>query len=100
VVLVASSGEVEVPSVEGLPSSEAQAILRQAGFEVLVTEEPTTAQAPGTVVFQAPSAGTEVSFGSRVAITVAVAPAPTPTPTPPPTVAPTPEPTPSPTPTP
>jgi serine/threonine-protein kinase len=96
VVLVASSGEVEVPSVEGLPSSEAQAILRQAGFEVLVTEEPTTAQAPGTVVFQAPSAGTEVSFGSRVAITVAVEPAPTPTPTPPPTVAP-PSPSPSPT---
>ncbi len=92
VVLVASNGKVEVPNVEGLPSGEAQATLRQAGFEVLVNEEPTDAEAAGTVVFQAPAPGTEVSFGSRVAITVAVAPDPEPTqpPAPSPTSTPTP----------
>jgi serine/threonine-protein kinase len=85
VVIVASSGTVEVPNVEGLPEAEATAILTQAGFEVLSTDEESDSAAPGTVLFQAPGAGTEVSVGSRVAITVAVAPAPEPTPEPPPT---------------
>jgi len=83
VSLVVSSGAVTVPDVVGLPSGEAQAVLGQAGFTVVVTEEESTAQPEGRVVFQAPAAGTEAQAGSRVAITVAVAPAPTPTPTPP-----------------
>ncbi len=96
VVLVASSGTIEVPNVEGLPEAEATAILNQAGFQVLVTDEESATDDPGTVLFQAPAAGTEVSVGSRVAITVAVAPAPQPTPEP--TTAPTqPPPTPEPT---
>ena len=94
VTLVASSGKVEVPDVVGLPSGEAQAILSQAGFQVLVNEEEST-EPPGIVVFQAPSPGTEVSGGSRVAITVAVEPAPEPT-QPPQTPAPTSQSTPSP----
>ena len=89
-----SSGTTTVPDVVGLPSGEAQAILAQAGFDVRVTEQATSEQPPGVVVFQAPPAGTEVSAGARVAITVATAPAPTPTPTPTPTPAPTPAPTP------
>lgn len=94
VTLVASSGQVEVPEVVGLPSGEAQAILRQAGFNVSVLEEDSTEEV-GTVTFQAPVAGTEASFGSRVAITVAraAAPQPTPTPTATPTPTPAPEPT-------
>jgi beta-lactam-binding protein with PASTA domain/tRNA A-37 threonylcarbamoyl transferase component Bud32 len=88
VVLVASSGTIEVPNVEGLPEAEATAILNQAGFQVLVNDEESAAEDPGTVLFQAPAAGTEVSVGSRVAITVAVEPAPVPT-EPPATPAPT-----------
>jgi serine/threonine-protein kinase len=82
VVLVASSGTIEVPNVEGLPEAEATAILNQAGFQVLVNDEESATDEPGTVLFQAPAAGTEVSVGSRVAITVAVVPAPEPTPEP------------------
>jgi beta-lactam-binding protein with PASTA domain len=89
VTLVASSGQVEVPQVVGLPSGEAQAILRQAGFNVSVLEEDST-EPVGTVTFQAPAAGTEASFGSRVAITVAQATTPQPTPTPTATTTPTP----------
>jgi eukaryotic-like serine/threonine-protein kinase len=88
VQLVASSGRVEVPDVEGLSRSEAQAILTQAGFQVLVNSEESS-EPVDTVLFQAPSPGTDVSFGSRVAITVAVAPTPTPTPTPTPMPTPT-----------
>jgi serine/threonine-protein kinase len=98
VTLRVSSGTATVPDVVGLSSGEAQAILAQAGFEVLVTEQETDEQRPGTVVFQAPPAGTEVQAGARVAITVATAPAPTPTPTP--TPQPTPQPTATPAPTP
>ncbi len=87
VTLVVSNGNVEMPDVVGLPSGEAQAILSQAGFQVLVNEETSTETA-GTVVFQAPSPGQEVSAGTRVAITVAVAPAPIPVPTPAPTTPP------------
>jgi serine/threonine-protein kinase len=82
VVLVASSGTIEVPNVEGLPESEATAILSQTGFQVLVNDEESATDDPGTVLFQAPAAGTQVSVGSRVAITVAVEPAPQPTPEP------------------
>jgi serine/threonine-protein kinase len=89
-----SSGTTTVPDVVGLPSGEAEAILTQAGFEVRTTQQTTSAQPAGTVVFQAPPAGTEVTAGTRVAITVAVAPAPTPTPQP--TPAPTPAATPAP----
>lgn len=92
VTLVASSGTVEVPNVEGLPEAEATAILTQAGFEVLVSDEESATETPGTVLFQAPAAGTEVSVGSRVAITVAVEPAPDPTPDPPPAQSPDPTP--------
>jgi serine/threonine-protein kinase len=91
-----SSGTTTVPDVVGLPSGEAEAILTQAGFEVRTTQQTTSAQPAGTVVFQAPPAGTEVTAGTRVAITVAVAPAPTPAPTPQPTPAPTPVVTPAP----
>jgi serine/threonine-protein kinase len=77
-----SSGTTTVPDVVGLPSGEAQAVLAQAGFDVRVTEQTTSDSPAGTVVFQAPPAGTEVTAGTRVAITVAVAPAPTPAPTP------------------
>jgi len=89
-----SSGTTTVPDVVGKPSGEAQAILAQAGFDVRVTEEETSAQPPGVVVFQAPPAGTEVNAGTRVAITVAKAPAPVPTPAPTPPASPAPTPVP------
>jgi eukaryotic-like serine/threonine-protein kinase len=80
--LVVSSGTVTVPRVVGLSSGEAQAILGQAGFEVRVIDEQTDREPPGTVLFQAPSAGDEVQAGTVVAITVAVAPPPEPSPEP------------------
>ena len=102
VVLVASSGKVTVPDVQDEPIAEATAILRQAGFEVIQNPEESDTVEPGIVLFQAPSPGTEVAFGSRVALTVSEAPAvqtPTPTQAPTPSPSPTTAPTPAATPT-
>ena len=101
VVLVASNGRVTVPNVQDQPIAEATAVLRQAGFEVIENPEESDAVEPGIVLFQAPSPGTEVAFGTRVALTVSVAPevvtpVPTPAPTPAPTTAATPATTPQP----
>lgn len=81
---------VKVPNVVGKPSSEAQAILGQSGFEVAVKEEASEIDTPGTVIRQDRE---EACQGATVTITVAVSAPPstsppisppTPTPTPPP----------------
>ncbi|MBU6336919.1 MAG: Stk1 family PASTA domain-containing Ser/Thr kinase [Acidobacteria bacterium] len=73
VTLIVSTGKekVEVPSVVGQSSEDAQATLRGAGFGVSVTQKESSDAAPGTVIGQSPAGGTEADRGSTVAIEVA-----------------------------
>lgn len=73
VTLIVSSGKekVEVPSVVGQASEDAQATLRGAGFGVSVTQKESATATPGTVISQDPAGGSEADRGSTVAIVVA-----------------------------
>ena len=75
VALTVSQGEIpRVPSVRGRNRVDAEEILRNAGFGVIVIEGPSQAEA-GTVVFQEPGAGTEITEGDLVVtITVSTGP--------------------------
>ena len=81
VALVVSDGrgsppapaEVEVPGVVGLTSSEAVSALRDAGLKARV-RQVTSPEGRGTVVDQAPTAGTTVVEGGIVALEVAKPP--------------------------
>jgi len=79
--IVISTGEVEVENVVGETQADAEAILREQGFDPNVVFEETGDATAGTVIRQIPSAGSTATLGSVVTITVATAP-PTPTPTP------------------
>ncbi len=66
---------VAVPKVVGLTQSQAQTTLEATGLRVgQVSQEPTLAVPPGTVVSQKPSAGSEVKKDSAVDIAVAAIP--------------------------
>ena len=74
VALTVSRGEIpRVPPVRGRNRVDAEEILRNAGFEVIVIEGPSQAEA-GTVVFQEPGSGTELGLGEAVTITVSSGP--------------------------
>ena len=75
VALVVSQGEIpRVPSVRGRNRIDAERILQEAGFGVIVIEGPSQAEA-GTVVFQEPASGTEITEGELVVtITVSTGP--------------------------
>ena len=91
VVLFVSTGEVEVPDVVNMTQADAEATLRDQGFNpvpVMVTGTGT----PGTVVSQSPTAGSFARLGSTVTINVIQQPTSTPTPTPT-TTSPSPSPT-------
>jgi penicillin-binding protein 1A len=60
---------IQVPSVIGLPRSDAEDVLRQAGFFVTSTVATST-QPAGTVVYQSPAAGVDAYQTSTVTITV------------------------------
>jgi beta-lactam-binding protein with PASTA domain len=63
---------VAVPKVVGQTQSQAQTTLEASGLRVgQVSQEPTLAVPPGTVVSQSPSAGSEVKKDSAVDISVA-----------------------------
>ncbi len=81
VSVVVSNGNIVVPNVVGLSQEQAQANLRQLGFQLSVVTQPSSTPA-GTVLAQAPTANSKAKKGSLVTITVA-SPPPTP-PTPPP----------------
>ena len=63
---------VSVPDVVGTTSSQATATLRNAGFDVNLVSVPSD-RAPGTVVAQAPPAGSEQPEGSTIRLNVAEA---------------------------
>ena len=74
VALTVSRGETpRVPAIRGRNRVDAEEILRNAGFEVIVIEGPSQAEA-GTVVFQEPTSGTELALGEAVTITVSTGP--------------------------
>jgi serine/threonine-protein kinase len=64
------SGEVAVPAVIGLSRDEAVRVLKDAGFEVEVTEEPSDTVDEGLVVSQDPAQGTDAEQGSTVELVV------------------------------
>ncbi|MFE5604852.1 Stk1 family PASTA domain-containing Ser/Thr kinase [Streptomyces coelicoflavus] len=70
--LVVSTGapKVDVPDVEGLTFSEAEATLKDKGFEVEKQSEEST-QTPDTVLTQDPKSGASREKGSTVTLTVA-----------------------------
>ena len=66
-----SSGNISVPNVVGLPSTQAQAELANAGFNVgTAINVVDTSVAAGTVLKQDPPGGTSASLGSTVTLTV------------------------------
>ena len=74
VALSVSQSEIpRVPPVRGRNRVDAEEILRNAGYEVIVIEGPSQAEA-GTVVFQEPGSGTELGLGEAVTITVSSGP--------------------------
>jgi beta-lactam-binding protein with PASTA domain/predicted Ser/Thr protein kinase len=77
VTLVVSSGKerVAVPKVTDLTEDEARSTLEALGFTIAATDTETDDQDPGTVLTQAPVAGTKLAKGGKVTLTVAKAPA-------------------------
>jgi len=76
VVLVVSRGveQVEVPDVTGLDRDEAERLLRENELAIAAVTEETDEEAPGQVLRQDPSPGTEVDRGTTVTVTVAEEP--------------------------
>jgi serine/threonine-protein kinase len=77
ITLIVSRGpeKTAVPDVVGRPQAEAEATLRDAGFEVSTTERESADADPGTVLEQDPAAGAQAAKGARVTLVVATAPA-------------------------
>ena len=74
VALTVSQGETpRVPPVRGRNRVDATDILRSAGYEVIVIEGTSQAEA-GIVVGQEPSSNTELALGEAVTITVSTGP--------------------------
>lgn len=72
---VCSTGsQIEVPSVVGKSSEEAQNILSEQGFSVIVNQDSSEDVDEGDVISQNPDAGTEAEKGSTVTIVVSTGP--------------------------
>ena len=88
VALTVSNGKVEMPRVIGQPQADAEVQLSNIGVDLNVEVRTQESDAtPGSVIGQAPQAGTLLSTGDTVIITVATAPSPPPS-TPPPSTPP------------
>jgi serine/threonine-protein kinase len=72
VTLYVSSGAapVAVPNVQGKMDNEAETILQNDGFTVIVKQDTTSTQPAGTVVNQDPAPNTQVPPGSKITIFV------------------------------
>jgi len=77
ITLVVSRGKekVTVPAVVGRARDEAERLLRNADLEPAVTEREDAEAEPGTVLEQAPAAGTQLAKGRTVELVVAKEPA-------------------------
>jgi hypothetical protein len=65
------SAVVPVPSVRGETLDQAERTLHDGGFSVMVVSVASPGAAPGTVVAEAPIAGSRLARGSEVTISVA-----------------------------
>jgi beta-lactam-binding protein with PASTA domain/predicted Ser/Thr protein kinase len=76
VTLIVSTGRplATVPEVRGSSVAGAKAKLRQAGLTWSITDTVSTAIAPGLVISENPSVGSQEPVGSVVSLTVAKAP--------------------------
>ncbi|WP_034611353.1 Stk1 family PASTA domain-containing Ser/Thr kinase [Cellulomonas sp. URHD0024] len=72
VTLSVSSGNVEVPNVEGKPKQEALDALNAVGLLGNTSEEPSE-EVPGTVVSQDQAPGTLVKQGRTITLVIAIA---------------------------
>ncbi|MET0929321.1 MAG: Stk1 family PASTA domain-containing Ser/Thr kinase [Aeromicrobium sp.] len=82
--LIVSRGQVQVPDVVGRSLDEARTMLKDAGLDVEVQEDPNATADAGTVTRQTPSGNQAAPNGSTVTITVSTKPDVQPTqPTPP-----------------
>ena len=80
-----SGMQAQVPSVRGRSVDEATRILREAGFNVTVSQSGVWSDAPfGSVAETSPGAGSRVTRGTQVTIFISSGPEPKPEPTPPP----------------
>jgi eukaryotic-like serine/threonine-protein kinase len=82
VTVLVSDGPEEVPDVVGMTQEQAEAALRQRGFEVFVATSDDTTEPKGTVIEQSPDAGAERPEGTEVTIVVSTYEEPTETPSP------------------
>jgi serine/threonine-protein kinase len=89
VVLTISTGKVAVPDLRGRSVDEAKAALTALGLTAQLTQVPTAAAAPGTIVDQGVAPDGTVDQGATIPLSVAQAP---PAPSPSPTATPTPTP--------
>lgn len=64
-------GTVRVPDVKTLPVAEAEKKIKPTGLDLAIVEKKSVVFAPGIVMAEAPEAGTPVSPGSTVLLTVA-----------------------------
>ena len=96
-----SDGPEEVPSVVGIQEERARNRIERRGFSVSVQYDSETRAEPGIVLEQSPEAGSTLSEGAAVTITVSdyEEPEPSPSPSPTPTEEPSPTPSEEPTPT-
>jgi beta-lactam-binding protein with PASTA domain/tRNA A-37 threonylcarbamoyl transferase component Bud32 len=92
-----SDGPEEVPSVVGMQEERARNRIERRGFSVSVEYDAETRAEPGTVLEQSPEAGSTLSEGAAVTITVSDYEEPEPSPTPTDEATPTKEPSPTPT---
>jgi serine/threonine-protein kinase len=76
-----SSGQKVVPSLAGLPVIDAKTKLAALGLKATTTPVTSTSQPAGTVIDQAPKAGSKLAKGSTVTLSVVKAPAASTTPT-------------------
>ncbi|UKA58810.1 Stk1 family PASTA domain-containing Ser/Thr kinase [Arthrobacter sp. FW306-2-2C-D06B] len=86
--LVVSTGKVAVPQLVGLSKADAEALLKQNGLAIAVTEQENSQVAPGKVTGQGDAFNSLVEQGKTISVIVAKAPAPPPSPTPTPTPSP------------
>jgi PASTA domain len=65
-----------VPDVVDTMVNQATSLLRDAGLQVMVVEQASSAFPPGCVIAQSPVAGTRSPAGATVVLSVAAAPGP------------------------
>ena len=71
---LSAAPQTEVPDVLGRKMSPARNVLTDAGFNVVIVEEPSTGQ-PNRVLNQSPAGNSQAPIGSTVTLVVSVDPA-------------------------